>query len=282
MADIAVPVGFAIFIWWFSTGLILWLDRLPDTGVRWGLVLSSGLAVAALFGLAHTAQQTTAVGAYCAFTCTLIIWGWHELTFLSGWLTGPRRHALAPGTTGWPRFVQSVRAILWHELGLLAMGAAVVAVTWGASNTVGIWTFGVLWVMRLSAKLNLFFGVRNFSEAFLPPHLKYLQSFFRRRRMNAFFPLAVGAATVVAVGLVQAALDPSLLPGERTGHWLVASLLILAIVEHALLVLPLEATALWRWAISRGDATALARAKVNTPVDADLAKPTQEALIHAR
>jgi putative photosynthetic complex assembly protein 2 len=255
MSDILVPVGFAIFIWWFSTGLILWLDRLPDTGVRWGLVLSSALAVSAMFGLAHTAQQTTPTGAYCAFTCTLIIWGWHELSFLSGWLTGPRRHALAPGTVGWPRFVQSVRAILWHELGLLATGAAVLAVTWGAQNTVGIWTYGVLWAMRLSAKLNLFFGVRNFSEAFLPVHLKYLQSFFRRRRMNAFFPLAVGAASVLAVVLVQRALDPSLGAGERAGQWLVASLLALAILEHWMLVLPLETTALWRWALARSDAT---------------------------
>jgi putative photosynthetic complex assembly protein 2 len=256
MADILLPVGFAVFIWWFSTGLIIWLDRLPDTGVRWGLVLSSALAVAALFGLAHTSHDNSDLAAYCAFSCTLIIWGWHELTFLSGWLTGPRRHALSPETVGWPRFVQSVRAILWHELGLVAMGAAVLAVTWGASNTVGLWTFGVLWAMRLSAKLNLFFGVRNFSEAFLPPHLKYLQTFFRRRRMNAFFPLAVGGATWLAVELVISALDPALAEGARTGQWLVTSLLVLAIIEHWLLVLPLESTALWRWAIARGDAAA--------------------------
>lgn len=251
MTDILVPVGFAIFIWWFSTGLILWLDRLPDTGVRWGLVLSSGLAVAALFGLARTAGQESVTAAYCAFTCTLVLWGWHELTFLSGWLTGPRRHALTPGTQGWPRFVQSLRAILWHELGLLATGLAVLAVTWGGENPVGPATYAVLWAMRLSAKLNLFFGVRNFSEGFLPAHLKYLQSFFRRRRMNAFFPFAVGAATVVVVLLVIEALEPSLAAGLRTGQWLVITLLVLAIVEHWMLVLPLETTALWRWALSK-------------------------------
>jgi putative photosynthetic complex assembly protein 2 len=251
MLQILAPVAFAIFIWWFSTGLVLWLDRLPAHGVRWGLVLSSVLVVLALWGLAHTAGQTSATAAYCAFTCTLVIWGWHELTFLAGWITGPRRDALPPGLRGWPRFVQSVRAVLWHELALLAMGVAVLAVTWGGSNPVGPATFGVLWVMRLSAKLNLFFGVRNFSEAFLPAHLKYLQSFFRRRRMNAFFPFAVGAATVVAVLLVLDTLQPALPAGLRTGQWLVTTLLVLAIVEHWLLVLPLEATALWRWALSR-------------------------------
>lgn len=251
MLQILVPVAFAVFIWWFSTGLVLWLDRLPTQGVRWGLVLSTGLALLSLWGLGHTANQATPTAAYCAFTCALVIWGWHELSFLTGWITGPRRVALAPGTRGWPRFVQSVRAILWHELGLLAMGGAVLAVTWGGSNPVGPATYAVLWAMRLSAKLNLFFGVRNFSEAFLPAHLKYLQSFFRRRRMNAFFPFAVGAATVVAVLLVLDTLQPALPAGARTGQWLVTTLLVLAIVEHWLLVLPLESTALWRWALSR-------------------------------
>jgi putative photosynthetic complex assembly protein 2 len=251
MAQILAPVAFAVFLWWFSTGLVLWLDRLPATGVRWGLVLSTVLAALALWGLGSTADLPTPTGAYCAFSCALVIWGWHELTFLSGWITGPRRTALPAEVQGWPRFVQSVRAILWHELGLLAMGVAVLAVTWDGSNPVGPATYGVLWAMRLSAKLNLFFGVRNFSEAFLPVHLKYLQSFFRRRRMNAFFPFAVGAATVVAVLLVFDTLHPALPPGPRAGQWLVTTLLVLAIVEHWMLVLPLETTALWRWALSK-------------------------------
>jgi putative photosynthetic complex assembly protein 2 len=41
-------------------------------------------------------------------------------------------------------------------------------------NQVGTGTFAVLWVMRISAKLNLFLGVRNLSEELLPPHLAYL------------------------------------------------------------------------------------------------------------
>ncbi len=251
MAEILVPIGFAVFVWWFSTGLVLWLDRLPERGVRWGLVVSTVLALLALWGLSHTADLATPTGAYCAFSCALVIWGWHELTFLAGWITGPRQEALAPEVRGWPRFVESVRAILWHELGLLAMGGLVLWVTWGGSNPVGPATYAVLWTMRLSAKLNLFFGVRNFSEAFLPQHLKYLQSFFRRRRMNAFFPFAVGAATLVAVALVLDTLEPALAPGARAGQWLVSTMLVLAIVEHWMLVLPLESTALWRWALSR-------------------------------
>jgi putative photosynthetic complex assembly protein 2 len=250
-ATLAVPVGFAVFIWWFSTGLILLLDHLPRTGVRWSIVASSVVALAAFAGLAHTADLDSATGAYCAFTSTLLIWGWHELSFLSGWLTGPRRHALADGTRGWPRLVESVRAILWHEIGLIATGALIVALTWDRANAVGAWTFAVLWTMRTSAKFNLFLGVRNLSEAFLPPHLKYLQSFFRRRAMNGLFPFVVTASTVVLVVMVQQAIAPGVSDGTRVGLLLVGALLALAIVEHWLLVLPIEATALWRWALRR-------------------------------
>jgi hypothetical protein len=78
MADWLLPIVFAIFIWWFSTGVVILLDGLPHRTFRWSLVISSALAIGALMGLAHTADQTTVAGAYCAFTCALLLWGWHE------------------------------------------------------------------------------------------------------------------------------------------------------------------------------------------------------------
>ena len=254
MLSVPAAVVFAVIIWWASTGLILILDGLPRGTFRWSLVVSTLLAVAALFGLAHTANQSSVSSVYCAFTCALLVWGWHELSFLTGWITGPRRIASPPGLTGWPRFSQAVQAILWHELGILAAGAAIISMTWDAPNQIGTWTFLVLWVMRTSAKLNLFFGVRNLSEEFLPPHLTYLQSFFRRRPMNAFFPFAVGIATVVLALIFMSASDPATTVDQSVGLALVGTMLGLAILEHWLLVLPLSSTALWRWAIRNREA----------------------------
>jgi putative photosynthetic complex assembly protein 2 len=272
MLSLAVPVLFALFVWWFSTGLILLLDSLPRTTFRWSLVLSSVLAAGALLGLAHTADQTTTAGVYCAFTCALLVWGWHELSFLTGWITGPRKQASPEGTVGWPRFVHAVQAILWHELAIIGMGLTIVTITWDQPNQIGTWTFLVLWVMRTSAKLNLFFGVRNLSEEFLPEHLKYMQSFFRRRAMNLLFPFAVTAATIVATLMVAAALDPATPQALSAGLILVTTMLGAAILEHWLLVLPLPATALWKWAMRSPDAATLA------PV----AKPSEDTLLHAR
>jgi putative photosynthetic complex assembly protein 2 len=249
MNQITVAVLFAVFIWWFSTGIVLLLNGMHLRARRLSLVISSLLGVAALYALAHTARQTTAAAAYCAFTSALLVWGWHELSFLSGWITGPRKTAFTPDAARGSRFQQAVLAILWHELGILAVGLMIVAVTWHAPNQVGTWTFLVLWAMRTSAKLNLFLGVRNLSEEMLPPHLAYLASFFRRRVMNPLFPVAVTVAVAVLVWMIMQA---QLVPGDavRTvGLALVGTMLALAIIEHGMLVLPVSTTALWRWAM---------------------------------
>jgi len=249
MTSPLVAVAFAVFIWWFSTGLVLLLNRLSRTGVRASQTLSTLLLVGALYGLNHTAGQTDLASAYCAFTCALLAWGWNELSFLTGWITGPRRTAIARELRGWQRFVESVRAILWHEVGILLVGGFIIALTWRQPNQIGTGTFLVLWLLRTSAKLNLFWGVRNLSEQFLPAHLAYLESFFRRRPMNAFWPLSVLVACGALAWLVGRALDPSNAAAQTVGLTLVGTLLTMAIVEHLMLVLPLDTTALWRWAL---------------------------------
>ena len=249
MPDAALAALFAVFIWWFSTGLVLLLDRMPDGALRWGHWLSSALALTAFAALLLSAGASSVAHAYCAFTCALLVWGWHELSFLSGWITGPRRTALSVGAAGWRRLGESLQVILWHELAIAAVGITLIAATWGQPNQVGTFTFVVLWVMRTSAKLNLYLGVRNLSEEFLPPHLSYLQSYFRRRWMNPLLPVAVlGAGAVLARWLMQAA-DATASPASVVGTVLVATMLALAIVEHLLLVMPFPSTALWRWAL---------------------------------
>lgn len=251
MGAIGLALGFAIFVWWFSTGIVIMLNRMSKSAVRLSLGLSSLLGVGALLGLAHTADQSDMAGHYCAFTCALLAWGWNELSFLTGWITGPQKTAISPQVQGWPRLVASTKAVIWHELGILLVGVSIVAITWGEVNQVGTSTYLVLWLMRTSAKFNLFLGVRNLSEQFLPTHLAYLQSFFRRRRMNAFFPFALALAALYWLSLIDQVRQPSVQPAEVVGLVLVATLLALAILEHLMLVLPFDPTVLWQWALRK-------------------------------
>jgi putative photosynthetic complex assembly protein 2 len=249
--DLLWPLGVAVFVWWFSTGVVLMLDGLPRSTFGRSRAAATLLGLAALVCLSRTADHATVAGAYAAFLCALLVWAWIELAFLTGWVTGPNKQAAPPNAQGWQRFSQAVASIAWHELMIAALAVLVIAYTWNKPNPVGGWTMLLLWVMRTSAKLNLFLGVRNLSEAFLPPHLAYLASHFRRRRMNLLFPVVVTAGTAVVVLLVQAALPDSVPPHRSVGLVLMAALMTLALLEHWLMVLPVPSTWLWHWALHK-------------------------------
>ncbi len=52
--------------------------------------------------------------------------------------------------------------------------------------------------MNLSARLNLFLGVRNLHAEFLPDHLAYLVCYLKRAPMNRLFPVSVTLGTAAA------------------------------------------------------------------------------------
>jgi putative photosynthetic complex assembly protein 2 len=264
MMEYALPVGYTLLVWWLSTGLVLFLDGLPRATFRWSMLGASAMLGVALYGLVRTSGDTTVAGAYLAFTCGVLAWGWQEMGFLMGFLTGPRKQPCASGCNGWRHFGHGIQALLYHELAIVGMALAIVAITWGGPNQVGTWTFLLLWAMRQSAKLNLFLGVRNLSEEFLPDHLKYLAQYFRKAPMNLLFPVSVTVSTVIAGVLVDRA-AASAGAFESVGCTLLATLLVLAILEHWLLVLPLSTTALWSWGLrSRGSDAGEATVELGT------------------
>lgn len=249
MAQYLLPVLYTLFVWWFATGVILYLDGLARWTFKWTMLGASIFLVLAMLGLVVTGKDTRITGAYLAFTCAILVWGWQEVAFLLGYVTGPRRTVCPPNANGWRRIGFALQAVLHHELALVVLGIAVTAATWDAPNQTGFWTFMVLWVMRQSAKLNVFLGARNLNESFLPHHLKYLQTYFRRRAMNPLLPASVLVSSVIAWMIWQAAVAEGIGRFEATSLTFAACLLSLAILEHLFLVLPLPSEALWSWGL---------------------------------
>ncbi len=243
------PILFTLFLWWFSTGAILYLDGLPRRTFRWSVAGASVVLIAALFALYKTANDTSISAVYCAFACALLVWGWVEITFLMGFITGTRTTNCPPGSSGWPRAWYAFQTILYHEIALLVGALLIASLTWDAPNQLGILTFAILWISRQSTKLNLFLGVRNLSEEFLPDHLRYLQTYFTRRSMNPLFPFSVTAGTIAAVMLWKAALVSDVVVGEAISLTFMATLLTLAMLEHWFLILPINFGALWEWSM---------------------------------
>jgi len=250
MLEHGLAILYALFIWWFSTGLILYLDGLPRRTFGWSMIAMTAVALAALYGLQVSGSDTSLAGAYMSFTCGILVWAWHELSFLTGYVTGPRRTPCPECKGFWSRFRYASETVIHHEIAIAATAGVMAALTWGMANQIGLWTFVILWLMRLSAKLNVFLGVANLAEEFLPPHLRYLESYFRRRPLNLFFPVSVTVATVVTVLVLERGLAEGVTPAASAGAVFMGTLLALAVLEHWFLVLPIPATALWQWALN--------------------------------
>lgn len=256
LATYGLPLLFALGLWWFSTGLILWLVRLPRPHRPMVLTGATLLLAIALIAIVSTAGDTSVAAGYHAFAAALAIWGWHELTFLLGLVTGPRKTALTVGASPALRFRQAAAAIAYHEAALAATAALLILLTWGAENQVAAWTFGALWITRLSAKLNLFLGVPHFGDELMPDQLRHLRSYFAVRAINPLFPLSVTAITAAAALFLAEAWAPDTPPAEIAGLICLAGMLLLGAVEHWFMLLPIRDAALWRWAAGRAGPTA--------------------------
>lgn len=240
---------FTVFVWWFSTGVILYLNGMSRATHKWTMLGATLVLIAALAALRSTAHVTEVWAAYCAFTSAVLVWAWQEIGFLLGYVTGSRKTECPQGARGWKRFGFAAEAVLYHELALIVLAALIWAVTLDGANQIGLWTYLVLWAMRQSAKLNVYLGVRNLNEAFLPQHLKYMQSYFVRKPINAFLPVSVLASVVIVTPLWQSVYVAGAGSFEAVGLALVATLFSLAILEHLFLVIPLPFDALWRWGL---------------------------------
>ena len=249
MAQQIAPIAYVLFAWWFSTGVILYLVGLPRATHKWTMAATTLVLAIALAAIARSARDTGHAAAYVGFTGALAVWAWQEVGFLLGYVTGPRRQPCPPQSQGWRRAALAFQTVVHHEVALLILGGTIAALTWQQPNRGALATFAILWCMRQSAKLNFFLGVRNLNDQFLPAHLTYLHSYFRRRCMNWLFPLSVAAATVATIAAWQGAFTGDLTAAREAAALLAATLLSLGLLEHWFMVIPLPSHALWNWGL---------------------------------
>jgi len=190
---------YAIFLWWFSTGAILYVVSRAEREGRDGYVGAVVLAVPVLIlgcvGIYASLHDLGAKGAYMGFTSALLVWGWFEMAFLAGIITGPNSYPTPENTAGWERFVRAWGAIAYSEIALVFSAILITLLSLGAPNQIALWTFLVLFFARIFAKLNLYFGVPNINDEFLPRPVRPLTTHFRRAPMNGFFPVSVTLLT---------------------------------------------------------------------------------------
>ena len=243
------PMILTIVLWWGSTGIIAMLvGRAPKTYPRL-IILSSLLGLAGLATLFALREITSLSSAFASLIAALAVWGWIEVTFLTGKITGPSVARPAVDTALLARASAAFTAILWHELLIAATVLLVAVALIDQANDLGLRVLLLLWLMRSSAKINLFLGVRNLGEAFLPQHLAHLLRYMQHRRMNLLFPFSITLGSVIVWLLGTRALQAE--SGfAASGYSILATLAALAVLEHVLMVLPLQSERFWRWSLA--------------------------------
>lgn len=247
MSEFALSLLVALTGWWFSTGVILWLVHRPEQQHRLIFGLSTVLMVLAFWGLSGLVDQWSPKGVVMAFCLALLLWGWLEMGYLMGFITGPQKGECPPGASASTRIRLGLGTCLWHELTLLAMVLVLALMSWNHPNQVALWAFTVLWLMRWSSKLNLVLGVRNYNRSWLPSHLAYVDSYIPKRPFNVLFPVSLCCGLLASFLLITGAMAASELP-VMIGLALVGALAALGTLEHIFLMAPLGDATLWLWA----------------------------------
>lgn len=246
-----VPFIVTVAIWFVATGLIAWADSRGRSTFRRSIAIGGVAGIAGLVAILVTSQTADHWAVYLSFVGALMVWGWHEIGFLTGAAAGPRRVALDANTSGFERFTQASATVIHHEVALALTALMLISLSWNAANQIGATVFVLLFALRLSSKINLFVGVPNSTTEMLPAHLDYLKSYFGPNRMTLLLGVSIFAILALAGWFASLAIAAPAGSPEMVGASLLTALCLLGAIEHLFLALPFRDGMLWGWAIRR-------------------------------
>ncbi|MCZ8370648.1 MAG: putative photosynthetic complex assembly protein PuhE [Porphyrobacter sp.] len=251
-----VPFIVTVAIWFVATGLIAWADNRERATFSTSLLIGSFAGIAGLLVILASSLSAQVWAVYLSFVGALMVWGWHELSFLTGASAGPRRGPSDPSLTGVARFRQAAATVMHHEVALAVTALLLISLSWNATNQIGATVFVLMFAMRLISKINLFVGVPNSSSEMLPEQLAYLKTYFGRSRMTALLVVSIGTIAGATAWFAGLALAAPVGSAQMVGASLLTTLSLLGVLEHLFLALPFRDGMLWGWAYPQQKAAA--------------------------
>ena len=86
-----VPFIVTVAVWFVATGLVAWADNRERATFSRSLAIGGAGGILGLIVILVASQSVSVPGVYVAFIGALMVWGWHEIGFLTGASAGPRR-----------------------------------------------------------------------------------------------------------------------------------------------------------------------------------------------
>jgi putative photosynthetic complex assembly protein 2 len=244
-----VPFIVTVMIWFVATGLVAWADNRERATFSRSLAIGGAGGIAGLVVILFASQSVSVLAVYIAFIGALMVWGWHEIGFLTGASAGPRRVPIEPGVRGLERFRQASATVMHHEVALALTALLLISLSWDAPNQIGATVFVLMFGLRLSSKINLFVGVPNTTTEMLPPHLGYLKTYFGTNRMTGLLALSILAILALSWWFAALAIAAPVGSAQMVGASLLFTLCVLGALEHVFLALPFRDGMLWGWAL---------------------------------
>ncbi|MFM7379339.1 MAG: putative photosynthetic complex assembly protein PuhE [Erythrobacter sp.] len=243
-----VPFIVTVAIWFVATGLIAWADNRERATFSTSLLVGSIAGIAGLLVILLSSLSTQVWAVYLSFIGALMVWGWHELSFLTGASAGPRRGHADPALTGLARFRQAAATVMHHEVALTVTALLLISLSWNVPNQIGATVFVLMFGMRLISKINLFVGVPNSTSEMLPDQLAYLKTYFGPSRLTVLLALSLVGIAGATAWFAALALSAPVGSAEMVGASLLTTLALLGVLEHLFLALPFRDGMLWGWA----------------------------------
>lgn len=244
------PFAVVIALWFVSTGVVAMISHRLRASFGSTLIAACLCAFAGLALIALASQSDVAWASYASFTGGLLIWSWHEISFLTGAVTGTHREPCPQGAAGWQRFSMATMALIHHEVALAMTAALLLLLATVTVNATGAYAFALLLIFRLASKLNIYRGVPNMSDELLPAHLAYLKSYFGPKGLHGMLPVTIALIAGLACWFAVQAME-AVAGGAVVSASLLCCLCLLAALEHIFLALPFRDSALWGWAMGK-------------------------------
>ena len=250
-----LAIIFTIFIWWFSTGIILYAIRRVDYSSKIShkafTFYCTPLLLIGMVGFIWTLNGSSTLDIYLSFVSSLFIWGWFEIAFLSGVITGKNKKKCDNKTMGWERFNLAWNTINYSELSLLVVTVIMYFLVKDSLNFFGFLTFVTLYLARVSAKINFFVGVPYINFEFFPKPIAHMKSFFKIKPPSFFWIISAAIMLYLVILWGQNAFNENFDQHIKIGFLLISSLTFLALFEHLCMVIPLTETRLWLWMLPK-------------------------------
>lgn len=247
-AALALPFVVVVILWFVSTGLVAMLNHRLRQSFGRALIIAGVCAFGGLSLLLLTSHSTEIWAVYVSFLGGLLIWAWHEISFLTGAVAGSHRAPCPEGARGWQRFSLATMALIHHEMAIAMTAGLLLSLAAMTANPTGAYAFALLAIFRLSSKLNIYRGVPNLSHELLPAHLDYLKSYFGPRQLLPTLLLSIAAILCIALYFSYMALQADK-PHEAVRSGLLCCLSLLAALEHFFFAIPFRDSRLWQWAL---------------------------------